>query len=236
VTAAVLAFVPAAHAQRFMRSAGGLLGGYQSNYYGYGSPYSMWNPGYGYGGYSGTYGYANPGYYGGTTGYGTTGYYYPPSTYYSTPGFGYNSYPTYNYSTPTTNYATPSVAGVVNNQLNQYPNLYPPTGTVTQAQAMQAQPMQTMQTQSMYQPSAGTALITIRLPADAMLWVDDVQTTQTGPMRQFVTPGALTPGQTYHYTLKAQWNQNGQPVMRERKIDFQAGGQVNVDFTSGTEQ
>ena len=91
----------------------------------------------------------------------------------------------------------------------------------------------TGQTQSMYTPAAGTAQITVRVPPDATLWVDSMQSTQTGPVRTFVTPATLQPGQSYSYTLKAQWTENGQPVVRERRVDFQAGNQVIVDLTQG---
>jgi uncharacterized protein (TIGR03000 family) len=116
---------------------------------------------------------------------------------------------------------------VVDFNQNRYQTMQPPTTTA-----------------SMYAPMPGTmsgatqqtALITVRLPADAKLTVDDLPTNETGAVRQFVTPGALEAGKTYHYTLKAEWVDNGQPVKRERKVDFQAGGQVNVDFNSGSEQ
>jgi uncharacterized protein (TIGR03000 family) len=87
-----------------------------------------------------------------------------------------------------------------------------------------------MQTQSAYTPASNAARIVVRLPADAQLWVDDYQSTQTGPVRQLNTPASLEPGKTYHYTLKAQWNQNGQPVTQERAVSFQAGQSVDVDF------
>jgi uncharacterized protein (TIGR03000 family) len=87
-----------------------------------------------------------------------------------------------------------------------------------------------VQTQSAYAPATNAARIVVRLPADAQLWVDDYQSNQTGPVRQLNTPASLEPGRAYHYTLKAQWNQNGQPVTQERTVSFQAGQSVDVDF------
>jgi len=206
VAAVALTFVPAAQAQRMLRPDGRMNGTFQPGYM-YGTPYSGWNQGYGFGNYPGAYGYSGtPGYYGGIQG---------PN--YSTPGYYYPS------------------STVMGNQPNQYPmmganqypmtgtNQYPMTGVVTQAQGM-------------YPQQAGTALITVRLPADAKLSVDDMPTNETGPVRQFVTPGQLEPGKPYHYNLKAEWTENGQPVTRERKVDFQAGGQAMVDFTQATGQ
>jgi uncharacterized protein (TIGR03000 family) len=177
-------------------------------YVGQGSSY------YGYYPYSGW----NLGY-----GYGS----YPGAyTYYGGPAYGTwtpgaNYYPAPNYSMSPGNFSQPATAA---------------QGNVPNANPMPATGQTGVQTQSMYQPSAGTALIVVRLPADAKLLIDDLPTTETGPVRQFVTPGALDPGKPYHYTLKAQWTENGQPVTRERKAEFQAGGQVNVDFMSGTEK
>jgi uncharacterized protein (TIGR03000 family) len=105
-----------------------------------------------------------------------------------------------------------------------------------QAAGQPGQPGTPVTTESLFRPTPETALITVRLPADATLLVDDMPTTPTGRVRQFVTPGRLEPGKQYSYNLKAQWTENGQPVTRERKIDFQAGGQVNVDLMTGTQQ
>jgi uncharacterized protein (TIGR03000 family) len=129
---------------------------------------------------------------------------------YAYPGYSYS--PAYDYS-----YAP------------AYDYYYSPPGYNANTMAQATPPVTT---QSNYAPPASTALITVQLPANATLWVDDAPTTQTGAVRQFVTPGQLQPGQTYHYTLKAQWTENGQPVMRERKIDFQVGNQIVVNLNT----
>jgi uncharacterized protein (TIGR03000 family) len=79
-------------------------------------------------------------------------------------------------------------------------------------------------------PAANTARLTVRVPADARVWVEDYLTQQTGPVRVMTTP-ALEPGQVYHYTVKAQWDENGQPVTREQTVNVMAGGNTPVDFT-----
>jgi uncharacterized protein (TIGR03000 family) len=79
------------------------------------------------------------------------------------------------------------------------------------------------------QPLGNAARVTVRLPADARLWIDDFQFQQTGPVRVLNTP-ELQPGQKYHYVLKAQWTENGQPVTQERTANVQAGGETTVDF------
>lgn len=213
VAAVALTFAPVAYAQRGARNSASLYRGFQPGFYGVG-------PGYNYPGSGVSFGFGfgnNPGMYSnyGYPRYNTyapRAYNYSTPNYYNAPGYGY-------YSAPGSYYA-PSTMGVPGNQ----PYQYPMTGTAA------------TESQSMYRPPAGTALITIRLPADAALWVDDLPTTQTGAVRQFVTPGTLEPGKPYHYKLKAQWMENGQPVVRERTANFTAGGEVTVDFTQPTEQ
>jgi uncharacterized protein (TIGR03000 family) len=71
----------------------------------------------------------------------------------------------------------------------------------------------------------------VKLPADARLLVNNQPTKQSGAVRQFVSPKTLVPGQTYQYTFRAQWGQDGQTVTRERTVKFQAGEAVTVDLT-----
>jgi uncharacterized protein (TIGR03000 family) len=75
-----------------------------------------------------------------------------------------------------------------------------------------------------------TARVTVRLPADATLWVDGKPTKQTGAVREFVTPPVLRAGQTYRYTFRAEWSEDGRTVSRERPADVRAAGAVTLDF------
>jgi uncharacterized protein (TIGR03000 family) len=206
-----LMFVPVVQAQRMMRQGGQVYGGSQTGFY-YGSPYAGGNQGFGFGNYPG--GYANYNY--GNLGYNPNN---PAYGNYQTPN--YAGQPVYGNSIPAQGYYNPSMPGGT---------MYPPnqntmTGVVGQPQRFQ-QP----------QPPSDNALITVRLPSDAKLLVDDMPTNETGPVRQFVIPGSLEKGKTYHYNLKAEWMENGQPVTRDRKVDFQAGNQVVVDFNQNRDQ
>jgi uncharacterized protein (TIGR03000 family) len=82
-------------------------------------------------------------------------------------------------------------------------------------------------------PAGGddTAKITVSLPADAELYVDGHETKETGPERDFVTP-PLARGTDYSYSIRAVWTEDGRPVERTRKVSFQAGSLVRVDFMS----
>src|SRR5256885_12981359 len=79
-------------------------------------------------------------------------------------------------------------------------------------------------------PAVAAARITVRLPAEAKLWVDGRPTKQTGPVREFVTPPVLRAGWTYRYTFRAGWAQDGRAVVRERPVPVRATGASEVDF------
>jgi uncharacterized protein (TIGR03000 family) len=205
--AALLASGPAASAQHHGggRSGGAYYGGSHGGH-----------PGGGYGGHPGG-GY---GYHGGYNHYGYGGYGYPfggfglglsfgnfGGGYYGNGGYydggsGYYSY----YNDPA--FATPAYSGF-QSQSAYAPNApYAPPGLAsTQARVL------------------------VRVPDGASLWVDDYQSQQTGPVRNLTTPATLEPGKPYHYTLKAQWTQDGQTVTHERRVTFQAGQQIAVDLT-----
>jgi uncharacterized protein (TIGR03000 family) len=82
-------------------------------------------------------------------------------------------------------------------------------------------------------PAGGddTARITVTLPADAELYVDGYETKEVGPARDFVTP-PLARGKDFSYSIRAVWTEDGKPVEKTRKVTFQAGSQMRVDFTS----
>jgi uncharacterized protein (TIGR03000 family) len=71
------------------------------------------------------------------------------------------------------------------------------------------------------------ATIVVTLPPGAKLSIDDTPTQATGPQRTFATP-ALSPGQVYHYTLKADLDRNGQTVSTSQRINVQAGQETRV--------
>jgi uncharacterized protein (TIGR03000 family) len=80
-------------------------------------------------------------------------------------------------------------------------------------------------------PAATVSHFTVKLPANAKLWVEQFQSTQTGPVRLYHTPSNLEPGKTYEYAFRAQWEENGQTINRERTVRFQAGERPTVDFS-----
>lgn len=75
----------------------------------------------------------------------------------------------------------------------------------------------------------GKAVLTVRLPASAVLTIDEGPTKQTGPERTFVTP-PLTPGKTYAYTLVATWDDGGTPRIVTRKARVRSGERTVIDL------
>jgi len=74
-----------------------------------------------------------------------------------------------------------------------------------------------------------SAHLTVRLPAEARLWVDGTPCPLTSDTRSFATPG-LQPGRQYVYNLKAEVLRDGQPVTQSQRVVIAAGRQVDVTF------
>lgn len=80
-------------------------------------------------------------------------------------------------------------------------------------------------------PTSNSAQITVMLPdPNAALWIQGQPIQGTGTVRVFNSP-QLNPGSTYAYDVRAAWNANGQAVTQDRRVNFQAGAAVTVDFT-----
>lgn len=73
------------------------------------------------------------------------------------------------------------------------------------------------------------ARVTVKLPADARLYVDGVPCTLTSTTRSFNTPD-LSAGQRYYYTLKAEVVRNGETVGKSQRVLVEAGKDVTVEF------
>lgn len=73
----------------------------------------------------------------------------------------------------------------------------------------------------------------IRVPANATIWFDGEKTTQTGSLREFVSP-PLAPGRQYAYELRARWTEDGREVTQSRRITVRAGERVSITFPQKT--
>lgn len=83
------------------------------------------------------------------------------------------------------------------------------------------------------QESRAPARITVQLPAEARLYVNEVLCPLASAERSFQTP-PLEPGRNYSYTLRAELEQEGQRLVQVQRVQLHAGGEVRVrlDFTS----
>lgn len=73
-------------------------------------------------------------------------------------------------------------------------------------------------------------LLSIRVPANAVVRINGEKTTQNGPRREFLSSG-LSPGRTYTFVVTAQWTApNGQAVQLEQRLHVQGGERRNVNF------
>jgi uncharacterized protein (TIGR03000 family) len=79
------------------------------------------------------------------------------------------------------------------------------------------------------------ARVTVLLPAEAKLFVDDVACPLTSSRRSFDTP-RLEPGRTYAYTLRAELMRDGQAIRETKRVIVEAGRSVTVEFKDLTVQ
>ena len=79
-----------------------------------------------------------------------------------------------------------------------------------------------------------SAIMILRVPADAKLEVDGVPTKLTGEVRKFESP-PLPPG-TYTYTIKVILNSGGAESTRMRQVKVEAGKEVDVDLRPGKDK
>jgi uncharacterized protein (TIGR03000 family) len=192
------------------RGGGGHGGGHGGGGHGGGGSFhgggfhggSFYGGGYHHGGYY-------PGFYGFGLGLGLgLGYapYYYGGGYYPYYGGSYSTYPDY-YPGGVGGYAyleTPV----------PYRSFYPPPATDVPTNA----------------PADNKAHIRLMVPAEAEVWIEGDKTSQSGTMREFVSP-PLAPDNNYTYEIRAQWMENGKPVDQTRKVTVRAGALTVVDFT-----
>jgi uncharacterized protein (TIGR03000 family) len=193
--------------------------------------------------------YGGPVYGGGPSYF--SGAYAPPYSYYgpqlSGAGFGNwytNSYPQYNGYAISQPYVVGSPAYVAPSAMmmqfppqaslttppggNQQTPATTPTGPTEGSRSI---PGDARTPPKPVQPAIGRAYFTVNVPADARLWVEGAETKMAGASRRFSTPQDLDPLRTYEYVFRAQWQQGGETVTRDKTVRFKAGDDRPVDFT-----
>jgi uncharacterized protein (TIGR03000 family) len=202
-------------------------GGFRGGSYGYGRGSFGYGSGYSRGGYGGYYGRGYGGYYGrGYYGYGR-GYYGYGRGYYGY-GRGYYGYGLglgfsdsgYSYGPSYTSASPGYVAGT---------NVYSAAGEGYSPAADAASPMARVADYGMGL-SDNAAHVRLKLPADAEVWFAGVRTTQTGAVRDFVSP-PLDPAKKFSYQVRARWTTDEQTVDQTRTVVVRANVRTAVDFT-----
>ena len=81
---------------------------------------------------------------------------------------------------------------------------------------------------------ASAAVLRVRVPADAEVWVSGDPTTQRGEQRRFITP-PLEGGRNQGYELRARWTEGGKTVERTEDVRVHPGDRLTVDFLAAPE-
>ena len=74
-----------------------------------------------------------------------------------------------------------------------------------------------------------TAILNLRLPAEAVVYVNGKQTRTPGEFRSYVSRN-LEPGKRYTYEVRAEVNQGGTKVARTKVVHLTAGSHKTVDI------
>lgn len=93
------------------------------------------------------------------------------------------------------------------------------------APAMDTPPLPNQQTLR----NSRNAMLTVRVPNNAKIFVNGAATRSTGPTRRYVSRN-LNPGYAYTYEVRAEMEVNGQLVERSQTVKMQAGQTHNLAF------
>jgi uncharacterized protein (TIGR03000 family) len=83
-----------------------------------------------------------------------------------------------------------------------------------------------------YGPLRDSAILSVKVPADAQVFVNEHATTSTGSDREFISRN-LQNGASYNYVVRASFVRDGQPVTETKLVQLTAGQSSNLDFTAG---
>jgi uncharacterized protein (TIGR03000 family) len=90
-------------------------------------------------------------------------------------------------------------------------------------------PLDNQSTRRSSSNSSDTVLLTIFVPADAKLYIEDQPTQLTGTRREFISP-KLPKGKEFIYTLKAAVEKGSQKVTGKEEVTVKAGDHATVEF------
>ncbi len=82
-----------------------------------------------------------------------------------------------------------------------------------------------------YGPERTSALLSVKVPADAKVFVNDRPTTSVGNDREYISRD-LTAGAVYNYDVRAEFVRDGRPVSETKSVQLTAGQSANLDFNA----
>lgn len=77
---------------------------------------------------------------------------------------------------------------------------------------------------------ADRARVTVEVPADAKLFLNDQPTRSTSTLRSYLTP-ALQAGETYFYVVRVEMQIDGQAVTQTKRVLLHPGEEVRTRFS-----
>jgi uncharacterized protein (TIGR03000 family) len=86
-----------------------------------------------------------------------------------------------------------------------------------------------------YGPMRNSALLSVKVPTDAKVFVNDRPTTSAGIDREYISR-ELQPGASYSYKVRAEFVFDGKPVTEEKSVRLTAGQTASLSFSEGQEQ
>ena len=75
--------------------------------------------------------------------------------------------------------------------------------------------------------------MTVRVPADTTVYVNDKLTKTTGTLRRYKTP-AIQPGVTLSFKIKAVFKKEGKQSIQTKLVDLASGNSKHLDFVFAT--
>jgi uncharacterized protein (TIGR03000 family) len=78
----------------------------------------------------------------------------------------------------------------------------------------------------------GGALLLVKVPAGAKLFLDDQPTASQGKSERTIFTPTLQPGAKYSYNLRVEYQVGGTTYSQTRQVSFQAGQTVEVNFAT----
>jgi uncharacterized protein (TIGR03000 family) len=81
-----------------------------------------------------------------------------------------------------------------------------------------------------------TTALTVKVPADAKVYLAGKETTLTGELRKFTTTRLPIGQQWANYAVRVEVERDGQKLAKEEKVSLQAGDsrEVNFEFPTTT--